>query len=213
MFRTRACSGWRRLKASNWWVSAPPRSAERRISSSALALRLLQVAARQQQIAVAGDHGQQIVEIVRHAAGQPAHRLHLLRLPELLLQPDAVAAHPGAAQFAFHRGVEAHQVAARQMVGRAGFENGEHIRILDLARNHDQRQIERLFLNHPQSFQRAEAGAHAKSLIAISEFDARAVSSSARLVAHSIAGAIVAALQFVNDRIRSALADKQQLRD
>ena len=41
----------------------------------------------QQQLAVAVDDGQQVVEVVGHAAGQPADRLHLLRLPELLLQP------------------------------------------------------------------------------------------------------------------------------
>lgn len=32
---------------------------------------------------VADDDGEQIVEIVRDAAGELAHRLHLLRLPEL----------------------------------------------------------------------------------------------------------------------------------
>ena len=50
------------------------------------ALRVLQIAAGQQQVAVAGDHGQQVVEIVGHAARQAAHGLHLLRLPELLFQ-------------------------------------------------------------------------------------------------------------------------------
>ena len=33
----------------------------------------------------AHDHGQQIVEVVRHAAGELAHGLHLLRLAQLLL--------------------------------------------------------------------------------------------------------------------------------
>jgi len=32
------------------------------------------------------DHGQQIIEIVGDSSGQLAHRLHLLRLAELLLQ-------------------------------------------------------------------------------------------------------------------------------
>jgi hypothetical protein len=33
------------------------------------------------QLAVAADGGQQVVEVVRDAAGQPADGLHLLRLP------------------------------------------------------------------------------------------------------------------------------------
>ena len=43
----------------------------------------------EQQLAVARDGRQQVVEIVRDAAGQPAHGLHLLRLQELLLEPTA----------------------------------------------------------------------------------------------------------------------------
>ncbi len=31
----------------------------------------------------AGDHGQNVVEVVRHAAGELADRFHLLRLPDL----------------------------------------------------------------------------------------------------------------------------------
>ena len=38
------------------------------------------------QLAVAFDDGEQVVEVVGHAAGQPAHRFHLLRLAELLFQ-------------------------------------------------------------------------------------------------------------------------------
>ena len=37
-------------------------------------------------LAVAEDRAQQIVEVVGDAAGQPAHRFHLLRLAELLLR-------------------------------------------------------------------------------------------------------------------------------
>ena len=54
----------------------------------------------QQQLAVAENHGQQVVEVVRHAAGQPADGLHLLRLLELLLQRAAfgdVQGNPDAA--------------------------------------------------------------------------------------------------------------------
>ncbi len=40
----------------------------------------------QQDFGVAVNHRQQIVEVVRHAARQAAHRFHFLRLPELLFQ-------------------------------------------------------------------------------------------------------------------------------
>ncbi len=43
-----------------------------------------------QHAAVAQNHGEQIVEVVRDAAGQAAHCFHLLRLPKLLLQPLAL---------------------------------------------------------------------------------------------------------------------------
>ena len=39
------------------------------------------------ELEVAADRGQQVVEVVGDAAGQRAHRLHLLRLPELGLEP------------------------------------------------------------------------------------------------------------------------------
>jgi len=39
-----------------------------------------------QQIEIAADHLQQIVEIMRHAAGQLTDGLHLLGLGELVLQ-------------------------------------------------------------------------------------------------------------------------------
>jgi hypothetical protein len=36
---------------------------------------------------VPDDDGEQVVEVVRHAAGKSADRLHLLRLVELLFEP------------------------------------------------------------------------------------------------------------------------------
>ena len=39
----------------------------------------------QEQLAVSHDDHEEIVEVVRDAAGQPADGLHLLRLAELLL--------------------------------------------------------------------------------------------------------------------------------
>ena len=42
--------------------------------------------ALEQQLAVAADHGEQVVEVVGDPAGEPADRLELLRLPQLLLE-------------------------------------------------------------------------------------------------------------------------------
>jgi hypothetical protein len=42
----------------------------------------------EQDLRVARDHGQQVVEVVRDAAGEPPDRLHLLRLPEPFLEPQ-----------------------------------------------------------------------------------------------------------------------------
>ncbi len=44
----------------------------------------------QQHLRVSGDNHQQIVEVVRHAAGQPAHRLQPLRMMQLFFQALAV---------------------------------------------------------------------------------------------------------------------------
>src|SRR5207245_2121992 len=44
----------------------------------------------QHHAAVAADYGEQVVEVVRHAAGQPADGFHLLRLAELLFQLPAL---------------------------------------------------------------------------------------------------------------------------
>ena len=41
----------------------------------------------QQHVGVTGDDREQVVEVVRDAAGQLAERFHLLRLEQLLLQP------------------------------------------------------------------------------------------------------------------------------
>ena len=53
------------------------RSAKRRIARLVL---------EQQQVGEADDRGQHVVEVVRDAAGELAHRLHLLALRELRLE-------------------------------------------------------------------------------------------------------------------------------
>jgi len=83
-------------------------------------LGFLQVGPPQQHVAVAGDHREQIIEIVSHTAGQPPYGFHLLCLPELLLEANPLAAHARAAQLALHRRVEPCQIAARQVIGCSG---------------------------------------------------------------------------------------------
>ena len=63
-----------------------------------------------EELAVSHDDHQQVVEVVRDAAGQPAHRLHLLRLAELLLHAPSLRLGP-----ALFRDVEEHH---RQEAGR-----------------------------------------------------------------------------------------------
>ena len=87
---TRGSSSCLRLKASSWRVT----------DAGALggAPDFLDVGARgmirrelaERQLRVAGDRGQRVVQIVRDAAGEPADRFHLLRLPQLILEQPAV---------------------------------------------------------------------------------------------------------------------------
>ena len=69
-----------RLNASSWRVSPAARSPAFLNLRDVRLARIVRIEIRQQQLAVAQNHGQQIVEVVRHAAGQPSDRLHLLGL-------------------------------------------------------------------------------------------------------------------------------------
>ena len=52
-----------------------------------LAVGIGRVEAVERHLAEPDDGGEQVVEVVGHAAGELPHRFHLLRLPELLLEP------------------------------------------------------------------------------------------------------------------------------
>ena len=78
-----------RLNASNWRVSPAARLARLLNLCNVGLARIVGIEIRQQQFAVPENHGQQIVEVVRHAAGQPSDGFHLLRLLILLLQRAA----------------------------------------------------------------------------------------------------------------------------
>ena len=75
----------RRAKVSNWLVRAAPRLVAASIADIArCSLGSSSIAFLQRVKAAADDH-QEIVEIVRHAAGQLAERVELLRFRQLLL--------------------------------------------------------------------------------------------------------------------------------
>ena len=67
----------------------------------------------QQQLAEPQNHGQQIVEVVRHAAGQPSDGFHLLRLLILLLQRVAFGDVQGNTDGAHRLAVLAEEDTAR----------------------------------------------------------------------------------------------------
>ena len=87
-----------RLKASSWCVSAAARQAALSVSISQRcgARPRADVAQRQRQ--AAGDRRQQVVEVVRDAAREPADRLHLLRLPQPHLERRGARPRPGDAR-------------------------------------------------------------------------------------------------------------------
>jgi hypothetical protein len=58
--------------------------------SSPTSRRSIVSAAAATAAAVAHDDGQHVVEVVRHAAGEPSQGLHLLPLPQLLLEAALV---------------------------------------------------------------------------------------------------------------------------
>ena len=75
-------SSWRRAKASIRWVSAAPRCAPCiALSIRAGSCRVVRQALAH-QFEAAEHRRQEVVEVVRDAAGQLADRLHLLRLKQ-----------------------------------------------------------------------------------------------------------------------------------
>ena len=78
-------SGCWREKASRRCTSVAARSAAWRQLASQARTRSCAIEAAQRKIEVADDRGQQIVEVVRDAAGEAADRFHLLRLAQRLL--------------------------------------------------------------------------------------------------------------------------------
>ena len=74
-------SGWRRAKASSCWVRRAPRRPPRR-GLQARQHRRIGVHRTLHQVEVRLDDLEDVVEVVRHAAGKLTGRLHLLALPQ-----------------------------------------------------------------------------------------------------------------------------------
>ncbi len=77
---------WRRLNASNWRVSAGGALGGLGDLLRGTRRRFIKFG-RAEERCVAVDDGENVVEVVRDAAGELADGLHFLRLAELLLQP------------------------------------------------------------------------------------------------------------------------------
>ena len=84
--KTFGSTTWCRLNSSSCRVSSAALSPAVRDLEHVGAHRVRRPSeSREHQVAVAQDHGQDVVEVVRDPACQPADGLHLLRLAELLL--------------------------------------------------------------------------------------------------------------------------------
>ena len=103
------------LAAERQQLAREPRGARARLLNfrNVRLARIVRIEIGQQQLAVAQNHGQQIVEVVRHAAGQPSDGFHLLRLLILLLQRAAFGDVQGNADAAHRFAVLAEVDAAR----------------------------------------------------------------------------------------------------
>ena len=86
----RGCRICRRLNASSCWVTSAARSAALRISSMSCRRGSPLVEAPDEQLRVAQDRRELVVEIVGDAAGEPADGVELLRFAQLLLEPHAL---------------------------------------------------------------------------------------------------------------------------
>ena len=75
----------------------------------------------QQQLGGAEHGGEHVVEVVRHAAGEPPYGFQPLRGAELLLQPAAVAPHHGVLDRPIDGGRQPLQPVLHDVIGGAGF--------------------------------------------------------------------------------------------
>ena len=106
-----------RLKASNWRVSEAARSPASLMALTDSRIGSLGSSVESRMFTVAGNDGQQVVEVVGHAAGQLADRLHLLRLVELRLQRLLLGHVLGQAKKADELAVVVHERRVEPLAG------------------------------------------------------------------------------------------------
>jgi hypothetical protein len=117
----------------------------------ALAVRVVVGQIREGEVGVPEDHGEQIVEVVRDAPGEPAEGVEPFGLPQLLLQGSALPAFLRLLQLApDDRHEPAHPVLQHDVVGARAH---QHRRLLlpDPPADEDERQI---VATVPEQFQR-----------------------------------------------------------
>ena len=117
-----------------------------------------------QELAEAEDHGQEVVEVVRDAAGEAADGLHALRMPQAVLGGlqggvrAALHAPVGRfAQLALHRGTEAPQVVLQDVVVGAGAHRLDGRVLADGARDDDEGDVGIVIAQQVQGIDGAEA--------------------------------------------------------
>ena len=96
----------------------------------------------QHQAGVAQDAGQQVVEIVRDAAGQQSEALQLLRVPQLLFQVAALGPNRGFAQLPADRRHQAAEPVLEDVVVGAGPHRLHGGLFADRRRDDDERNVE-----------------------------------------------------------------------
>ena len=97
----RGCITCLRLKASSWRVRPAARFGGALDLLDVGAARIAGVEAVEDQVGVAEDGREHVVEVVRDAAGEPADRFHLLRLAQLRLAvPQRLLGLPALGQVA-----------------------------------------------------------------------------------------------------------------
>src|SRR5260221_9665942 len=82
---------WLRAKARSWLVSSAARFSGQENFRSALDERRIRGQIVEHPMAVAGDHGQQIVEVMRNTPGEPSDGFHLMRLQQVRLEAPPLA--------------------------------------------------------------------------------------------------------------------------
>src|ERR1019366_10091457 len=90
-----------------------------RSTQDLLQAALRRVGFEQRQLREARDDGQQVVEVVSHAARQAADGLHLLRLPELLVHAPQLAPRLRLFQLAFDGAGQPREMISHHAIARA----------------------------------------------------------------------------------------------